>query len=409
MARNAAFAFNAGVALAMLLLDTYLAGFGPAYLWPEAPKLSNTLLAIGLAGPSLFGPFYLAHFLNDDGAYRRMKPLDQIWPLLAVGFLILNFLGVEIVSLLALTATWIIMTLYYAARIFVLSSKGNERATVLLLPLFGAVIPAMIAGSLNSWMQPDFGIMQDHLTELALVLETLTSTLALAYLLRISRWREHEALRQLNLQSVVAKQTLLRTIDADRTRMAAELHDTAGQGLLLAASRLKQISTQSPDIDVISGMVRQTLTDLRSLSHDLHPATLEHLGLSDALASLVQSMRQTTETKIEYLALPDDIRFNAIASLHIYRIAQELLTNAINHAQASQISLETTVSSEHLLVVVSDDGVGKSPMPRQTGIGSIIIEERVSALGGHLTTSLETGRRVRVLVPLDGNLESEDQ
>ncbi len=406
-AGNAAFAFNAAVSLSMLLLDTYLSGFGPAYLWPEQPWLAQPVLAFGLAGPSLFGPFYLAHFLGEDEEYQ-MRRIDYAWPVSAAFFLCIALFVVEVPALLALTATWIIMTFYYAGRIVLLARQGSARAAVLLFPLFGAVMPAMAAGTLDSWLQPDFGVLQDHLTEMALILEALCFTLALAFLLRLSRWREAQALRALNAQAQEAKQTLLRTLDQDRTRMASEIHDTAGQGLLFAISRLKQIEDPGAQVRDVSEIVTRTLHDLRNLSHDLHPSTLEHLGLSAALQAMADHAATLTAQEVTSDIDIADISLSPAQSLHIYRIVQELLTNALTHSQGNHVSVIVRAEAGEIRLQVADNGAHRGAPPASGGIGTTIVRERINALKGRFWSEwTEQGMKAEAAIPVLRGMDTD--
>lgn len=399
-AGNTAFAFNAGVSFSMLVLDVYLSGFGPAYLWPEAPWLSQPLLAFGLAGPSLFGPFYLAHFLGEEETFE-MGGIDYGWSVMSATLLLCAWFIVETPAYIALTANWIIMTAYYSVRVTILYRRGSERAAVLLFPLFGAVVPAMIAGSIDSWFQPDFGALQDHLTEMALILESLCFTLALAFLLRLARWREAEALRALNLQAEEAKQTLLTTLDADRSRMASELHDTAGQGLLFAISQLKRVEDPDARLQDVSRIVTRTLNDLRALSHDLHPSTLDHLGLEGALGAMVDHARASVDIAVDSDIDLGGVELAPASALHVYRIVQELLTNALVHSGGTKVTVRVLIEGEEITLLVEDDGVGAGTTPGSAGIGTTIIRERIQALRGKFwSVGSDRGTKVRAVIPV---------
>ena len=120
---------------------------------------------------------------------------------------------------------------------------------------------------------------------------------------------------------------------------------------------------------------------------------------------MVSNLRGTTEARISYKAHGIPNGFSPSAALHIYRIAQELLANAITHAKASSIAFTITGAQDHLTIEVSDDGIGLGEAHTGRGIGSTIIRERVTALHGTLSADTNDGTQLRVDIPTSNNLK----
>lgn len=406
VAATPGFFFNAAVSASMVVLDIYQMGFGVTYIWGAVPQISNHVLIFGLAGPTLFGPFFMASFFGDGTSKSFAEPRFWGWSALSVGLMILGWITLSQAFMIALVSLWIVMTLFFTLLLVRALRRGDDRARILLVPLFGAVIPAMVAGSMDSWGEVNFGILQNHLTELALVLEALTFTLALAYMIRIARWREAEALKALNAHAASARAALLSAIDRDRTRIAGELHDSAGQALILAGAGLKRLQAELPEpalsnLANVQGIIGETLSGLRSLSHDLHPATLDHLGLEGAIAAMVDTMAQTTGREIEAQIDPDMADLGAETGLQVYRIVQELLNNAAKHSGEGAVELNILRNGAGLRISAENPvGAGRPKGASLRGIGSAILAERVERLGGTISTDLDDGWfRVLVDVP----------
>ena len=398
MTRMPAFAFNALVISSLLLHNIYLSGVGAAYLWPEHPNLSNFLLLVGVAGPSLFGPFYLYRFIvPTDQHLLTARPMILIWPAFALLCLSASAFVPYYYLALPLILSWIGLAVVGTFHLSMAFYQGNDRAGVLLVAAFGAALPAMAAGAAKEFWGYEFGGIAPHLTEFALLLEALLFTLALAYQIRVSRWRELEALNRLNLHSEVAKQQLLDTIDSDRTRLASDLHDSAGQMLGLISSRLKKAAlngklsdAQSADLHDTAALASETLSEIRRMSHDLHPATLTHLGLKQALQTLCKNVTDAGQVRIDCQLSFDDTRLNDQQNLQVYRIVQELIANTVRHSNASDAMLSVHSAGTRFQLGFSDNGQTPTASDVGDGIGRTILRERVARLGGELSVRVGT-------------------
>jgi signal transduction histidine kinase len=202
--------------------------------------------------------------------------------------------------------------------------------------------------------------------------------------------------------------------EAERRRLSTALHDDVGT--LLSATRLRfsQLSQQLPHgteeartVSYVSELLGEAIRNVRRLTQSLLPATLESLGLRAALSDYVGLLEATEtgpaiELRLEGLVhrLPYELELMA------FRIVQELVQNALQHAQASTISISVFRQTERLLILVSDDGVGFEPAsnaaPRK-GLGLKNIESRLNIVGGRLIFDLTPGQGTSLLVDLPLN------
>jgi two-component system, LuxR family, sensor kinase FixL len=204
---------------------------------------------------------------------------------------------------------------------------------------------------------------------------------------------------------------LINAQEAERRRLANELHDDLSQKvatLSIAISRLKRKLPLAPP-DVVQHLTQlydQTKDlnhDIRLLSHELHPSALEHLGLIQALSSYVAEfeVEEGIQTSFDARLENEDIPFEV--SVCLYRIAIEALRNIAGHAQAKSVMVKLNETSQGVVLEVTDSGIGfdLEHAKRGSGLGLISAEERVHMLQGsfHLTSSPGRGTTMIVTIP----------
>lgn len=206
---------------------------------------------------------------------------------------------------------------------------------------------------------------------------------------------------------------LLQVREEERRRLARELHDEMGQSLAALWAEAEVVSTLAgqslpqlrPSADAMSRTTEHLLEGLQRVLSDLRPPALDRFGLAQALQALVAQPRRraaqgdlhaTLEIDGDTARIPDSMR------VHIYRIVQEALTNAVRHGDAAQARVRLACTERQVSIEVTDNGrhVGVAvPVP---GHGLLGMSERVSALGGTLAVApcLPGGMRLAVTLPL---------
>lgn len=205
---------------------------------------------------------------------------------------------------------------------------------------------------------------------------------------------------------------LIQTQEQERARVARELHDDMTQRLArlaIDAAKVAQIPTDHRVREVVEGL-RQGLVrlsdDVHALSHRLHPAVLEDLGLVDALRVECDQCAKGSSARVALSvgSLPSAI--NPDQALCLFRVAQEALRNAMRHADAREVKVSLSAPAEGLQLVVKDDGVGFDPkaLAQSPTLGLASMRERISLLGGELDLESEpqVGTLVLAWVPLVG-------
>jgi signal transduction histidine kinase len=155
----------------------------------------------------------------------------------------------------------------------------------------------------------------------------------------------------------------------ERRRIAREMHDQFGEQLTALGLRIGMLKDAcggraelGEQVEALEAVARQLDRDVDLLVWELRPTALDDLGLRAALANYVQnwSKRVSISAELHASGLLDD-RLASEAETTLYRIAQEALTNVAKHAQAENVDVILERRSDHVLLIVEDDGVGFDP------------------------------------------------
>jgi signal transduction histidine kinase len=217
-------------------------------------------------------------------------------------------------------------------------------------------------------------------------------------------------MRQLAMQVISAQ-------DAERARIARELHDSTAQTLAALSFQLSAAARDCTDpacrerLDEIKALAADALEEVRTLSHSVYPRVLDDLGLPAALGWLARRSREQREVEIEVEA---EVRPEAIppaVAAALYRVGQESLLNATKHGAPRSIRIALVVERGVARLEVEDDGGGfdvAEAESRRPGMGLFAMRERIALVHGRLAIDSAPGRgtRVTATVPLDATGEA---
>lgn len=239
---------------------------------------------------------------------------------------------------------------------------------------------------------------------------------ALALLLFLVVYKKRMLQQQLRLRDAEAthqRQMLAAVIEAqegERERIGQDLHDGIGSSIATAKLLVDRLVSQADQVPspellrLIEELMAQSAHDVRSVSHSLYPAVLARYGLAEAVQHLVDITNETDLVPVD-LDLDYTRALPFTQELALYRICQELLHNALKHAQgASRITVRLHRRSRHLTLSVEDNGCGfrlNPPAPGISGAGLRSIEVRVQMLGAHFSRHSEPGNGTRMMVEMD--------
>jgi len=232
---------------------------------------------------------------------------------------------------------------------------------------------------------------------------------------------ENEQIRRLNLQlndaNEVLKAANVRLEEyaheseymaktQERNRLAREIHDTLGHALtgiitgIDAAIALLDYSTEGAkkQLELVAGVARQGMTDVRRSVKALRPDALEKKGLPEALQQVILQMQATAGIQVTFENRADSLHFDSDEEEVVYRIVQEGLTNAVRHGHASQVWIDISRENAILRLEIRDNGCGCADIA--DGFGLTHMKERVLLLGGTVAFDGRDGFSIDARIPI---------
>ena len=243
------------------------------------------------------------------------------------------------------------------------------------------------------WKRPWFMVLAAMLT---------LGALAWAYRARMAQ------LRRARVAQETFSRRLIESQEAERKRIAAELHDSLGQNLVViknsALLGLKDGGGSQKRFDEISSTASLALEEVRQIAHDLRPYQLDRLGLTRALRSLVNQANDSSPVAFTAEIDPvDDIFSRKEDQINLYRVVQESVTNILKHSAAAEARLTVTREAKSVTVRVEDNGRGfdaESPDRASDGFGVSGMAERARILGARYAIRSAPGKGTAILLEI---------
>jgi signal transduction histidine kinase/ligand-binding sensor domain-containing protein len=228
------------------------------------------------------------------------------------------------------------------------------------------------------------------------------------------RWRVIGLEKRRQAQADFSRR-LIESQENERKRIAAGLHDSLGQNLLVIKNRALlglQETAATPDareqFGEISRMASHALDEVRAISHNLRPYQIDRLGLTKALEAMAAGVSRASGLPCVRHFDPLDGLLAPPLEIHLYRVVQELLNNVVKHSDASECRLEVAQLHRRLVLTVKDDGRGfdyaatAGRVSAEQGMGLDDIAERVRILGGTAQCEARPGQGThwRIEIPV---------
>ena len=220
------------------------------------------------------------------------------------------------------------------------------------------------------------------------------------YKRRISQLKKARVAQQAFSRQLIASQ------EQERKRIAAELHDSLGQRLVVIKNLALMFlnakkSDENRQIEEISSEASEAIGEVKEISYNLRPYQLDRIGLTKAVEAIVRSAQ--VASAIDFSSEIDDIDnyFPKDAEINFYRIVQECVNNAVKHSEASKAFVKIRHSGDNLELEISDNGCGFTPNQTESktgGFGLIGIAERAELFGGkvEIKSAPKQGTVVRI-------------
>jgi signal transduction histidine kinase len=176
---------------------------------------------------------------------------------------------------------------------------------------------------------------------------------------------------------------IIQSQEEERKRIGRDLHDDVGAAL----SNLKLYTLQWADSEAVRKQIDGIIDKARNISHMLTPAELELLGLGEALEEMCRVIHQSGSVKVFMDNAAEEVleKMPYDKALSLYRVFQELFTNTIRHAGATEVHLHFDKTSDILMARYADNGKGLNGKSSSVGIGMRNIESRLEMIGATYT------------------------
>lgn len=205
---------------------------------------------------------------------------------------------------------------------------------------------------------------------------------------------------------------LIESQEKERKRIAGELHDSLGQNLLIIKNSSDQIMLSgdlnfiSNESREISGLAKESIQEVREIAYNLHPYQLERLGLTKAIESMINKIKNSEAVKINHSLTKIDNLVSKELEINIYRLVQESFNNILKHSKASEASINIEMVNKKIEIEIEDNGGGfdveKIKSNGKAGFGLQGLAERTRIFNGSLAIGsvIGLGTTVKISIPI---------
>jgi signal transduction histidine kinase len=198
------------------------------------------------------------------------------------------------------------------------------------------------------------------------------------------------------------------TLENERKRIAADLHDELGPLLSAVKLQINNLETIDPGdlhiIDKSSKYIDTIITKLREISNDLMPNTLLRKGLKNAIVEFIDNSQDAYKLPVKFIC-EQDLQLPQDKEINLYRIVQEITHNTLKHAKASMLIIKISIQDDRLFLMTADNGVGFDYFSRirdNSGLGLRNLQSRTEVMGGEFNcvSNSEKGTAYTIEIPL---------
>lgn len=203
--------------------------------------------------------------------------------------------------------------------------------------------------------------------------------------------------------------SIIKAQEDERARFAKDLHDGAGQFMAFLKFNLSNLKNKIADNEFDSKsfineqikLVDEIVKDLRQFAYSLMPPVLERVGLDAAIEELLEMYKSSSNIRIEYYIQARKKALQRYSKIHIYRVVQELLNNAVKHSYCTKIHFQILSYPNNILIIIEDNGIGFDAQTVKYGMGFTNIKSRISLLNGKIDIDSQKnhGTTITIEVP----------
>lgn len=247
----------------------------------------------------------------------------------------------------------------------------------------------------------------------ALMLLMLAATAVIIFRIRIQKVERARVAQEAFSRQLIASQ------EAERKRIAAELHDSLGQNLLviknwakMAKQLLEPDSRAGEPLDEIASAASDSIEEVREIAYNLRPYHLDEIGLTEAIHSMIEKVADSSTVRFKVEISPIDELLSAESEINLYRVIQESINNIVKHSEATDAEILVVKDARTISIVIKDTGKGfdleQALQKKNHGFGLTGVAERVRLLGGKHLIQSAVGKGTTINITLDLQKISDD-
>ena len=395
-----------------LLVLLYFDGIIKLFVFPNSLYWNNEIIAIAFCGSFIFSNLYISEFLNIRENRLLFKQAFSVLNVLFFIILGISFwhpIGFNFYLQANLILTSVEALLFFLCILSVRKTEQDyfviQLIGVVCLIIFGTTAQLFFVGFLP------LHFITNHAVHFVVLPQLFIQTIALGKRLAILVKEQSTLQLAMIKTSEHYAHSLINTIEEERKRLSKEFHDSIGQNILvLRNSMLKMLkgnpdSNQQSKFNELLAITAETLEEIRQISQNLRPTTLDTIGLTASISSMIYKLNEVEETTFTFnCPISIDQLIDKNHEINIYRIVQELTNNILKHAKASTVTITFRIEPTSLILDVQDNGIGfnyQTLASSNLGNGLSSIKERVKILKGqvHYATGINQGTTTTITIP----------
>jgi len=382
--------------LPFTILQASITGVGQQYLWPALSDFTTVFALCLIALTNSMMALFVTQFLDLNrlrpAAHRLLCAIAIVSMIFPIGLIFFEYIYIQNIQHVFSLISMVVITI-----IAVREVRKNSKPAVYLLISYSMLFLGIITSLLlfNGMVKSNF--FTSHFMEVAIIFEAVVLSYGLSRRLSEIQDKARALEKKTRLDQETYTKQLISAHESEKQHFGAILHDDIGHRVLNLQYEITRISQTDSSL---SAQTRNLLTscassavdimdELRHLSIDTHPHLLAELGLERAIESLMQRALQSAV--LEYSCAININEIDRFPTQQLYRIVQELLSNTIKHAEASEVLLNITQMGDTITLLYKDDGIGlrTESLEGQNGFGVISIRERCKLIRGTLSFAID--------------------
>lgn len=396
-----------------LLVLLYFDGMIRLFVFPNSLYWNNQTIAIAFCGSFIFTNYYISELLHLKS--HKKEFITYFLAINAAFFLILVLsfwhpLGFNWYLKINLILTTVEVIVFTYCIIYIRKKEKDffwiQLACVLCLIVFGTITQFHFMGYLPNVFITNYSV------HFVILPQILIQAIALGKRSSLLAKQKVSLSQSLQESAQVYSQSLINTIEEERRRISKEFHDSIGQNVLVIRNsmlRMRKEDLQTKHKEKLNELVHitaDTLEEIRMISQNLRPTTLDSIGLTASIKSMIDKLNGVVELVfvLDCLDSIDDL-IQKDLEINLYRILQELTNNIIKHSKASKAIISIYKEPSKLIISAKDNGIGfdlykKGDSSPKNGLSAI--KERTNILKGELKieTAINQGTTTTVTIPI---------